>query len=46
MDLIKVWKCSHMEVDWGLSDVFEMTRDVGARGHAFKLSIPVCSPIF
>ena len=42
MDLIKVWKCFHMEVDLGLSGVFELARDVGTRGHAYKLSIPVC----
>ena len=42
MDLIKVWKCFYMEVDLELSVVFEIARDVGTRGHACKLSIPVC----
>ena len=37
-----MWKCFHMEVDLGLSGVFELARDVGTRGHAYILSIPVC----
>ena len=42
IDLIKVWKCFHMEVDLGLLGIFELARDVGTRGHTYKLSIPVC----
>ena len=39
---MKVWKCFHMEVDMGLSGLlFKITRDVGIRGHAYKLTIPV-----
>ena len=29
-------------VDVGLSEVFELARDLGTRGHNFKLAIPVC----
>ena len=43
MDLIKVRKCFHMGVDFGLSGVFELAWDVETRVHAYKLSIPVCS---
>ena len=42
MDLIKIWKCFHMEVDLGLLGIFEKARDVGTREHAYKLFIPVC----
>ena len=43
MVLIKVWKHFHMEVDLGLSGVFEISRDVvETGGHAYKLCIPVC----
>ena len=42
MDLIKVWKAFHCEVDVGLRGIFEVAQYAGTRGHSFKLSIPVC----
>ena len=41
-DIIKIWKSFRSEIDVGLSDLFEMARNVGTRGHSLKLSIPVC----
>ena len=41
-DLFTVWKSFHPVVAVGLSGVFELGRDVGTRGHNFKLTIPVC----
>ena len=37
-----VWKSFHSDVDLGLESLFEVARDVGTRGHRFKLAIPVC----
>ena len=42
LDLVKVWKCFHAEIDIGLLNVLELATNVGTRGHSFKLSIPVC----
>ena len=42
IDLIKVWKCFHAEVDLGLVELFERARFGRTRGHRYKLSIPVC----
>ena len=41
-DMIKIWKSFKSEIDVGLSEVFEMARSVGTRGHPLKMSIPVC----
>ena len=41
-DMIMIWKSFNPVVDVGISDMFEMARNVGTRGHLFKLSIPVC----
>ena len=41
-DIIKIWKSFNANVDVGISDMFEMARDVGTRGHSLKMSIPVC----
>ena len=37
-----VWKSFHSYVDLGLESLFEVPRDVGTRGHRFKLPISVC----
>ena len=42
IDLVMVWKSFHSDVDLGLESLFEVARDVGTRGHRFKLAIPVC----
>ena len=42
LDLCKVWKCFHADVDVGLVGVLELARDVGTRGHGLKLSVPIC----
>ena len=42
MDLIKVWKAFHCEIDVGLRGIFETAQYAGTRGHSFKLSIPIC----
>lgn len=42
IDLIKVWKCFHPVVDLGLVGMFELARNVGTRGHRYKLAVPVC----
>ena len=43
IDLVMVWKNFHSDiVDLGLESLFEVVRDVGTRGHRFKLAIPVC----
>ena len=42
IDLVKVWKCFHSEVEVGLGDLFERARSERTRGHRYKLSIPVC----
>ena len=33
-----VWKSFHSDFDLGLESLFEVTRDVGTRGHRFRLS--------
>ena len=40
-DLIKIWKSFHPDVDVGLSMIFERAREMGTRGHLYKLSIPL-----
>ena len=42
LDMCKVWKCFHADVDVGLVGVLELARDVGTRGHGLKLSVPIC----
>ena len=42
IDLVMVWTSFHLDVDLGLESLFEVARDVGTRGHRFKLAIPVC----
>ena len=42
LDLVKIWKSFHSEVDVGLLDLFEHAGGGVTRGHRFKLSIPVC----
>ena len=32
----------HSDIDLGSESLFEVARDVGTRGHRFKLTIPVC----
>ena len=32
----------HSDIDVGLSDIFEHVRNTRTRGHAYKLSIPMC----
>ena len=41
IDLVMVRKSFHSDVDLGLESLFEVARDVGMRGHRFKLAIPV-----
>ena len=41
-DLTQIWKAFHSDNDVGLSDKFEYARNTRTRGHAFKLSIPLC----
>ena len=40
LDVVKIWKSFYSDV--GLSEVFEMARSVGNRGHSLKMSVPVC----
>ena len=40
--LVMVWKSFHSDIDLGLKSLVEVARDVGTRGHRFKLAIPVC----
>ena len=40
LDVVKIWKSFYSDV--GLSEVFEMARSVGTRGHSLKMSVPVC----
>ena len=40
-DLIKIWKSFHPDVEVGLSRIFEHAREMGTRGHSYKLSIPL-----
>ena len=42
LDLCKVWKCFHADVDVGLIGVLELASEVGTRGHGLKLSVPIC----
>ena len=42
IDQVIVWKSYRSHVDLGLESLFEGARDVGTRGHRFKLAIPVC----
>ena len=42
IDLVMVSKSFHSDVDLDLESLFEVARDVGTRGHRFKLAIPVC----
>ena len=40
--MIQIWKAFHSDIDVGLSDIFEYARNTRTRGHAYKLSIPMC----
>ena len=42
IDLIRIWKVFHSEIDVGLSDMFEYASNTRTSGHAYKLSIPLC----
>ena len=42
LDLCRVWKCFHVDVDVGLVGVLELAGNVGTRGHDLKLSVPIC----
>ena len=37
IDLLMFWKTFHSDVDLYLGSLFEVARDVGTRGHRFKL---------
>ena len=39
IDLVIVWKSFHSECDLSLESLFAVARDVGTRGHIFKLAI-------
>ena len=41
-DLIKMWKVFHSFMSADLSGLFHLVRDSHTRGHAYKLTIPVC----
>ena len=43
MDLVKVWKSFHCDVDVGLSSMFVLANDDRLRGHSFKLRIVRCN---
>ena len=38
-DVVKICKSFYSDV--GLSEMFEMARSVGTRGHSLKMSVPV-----
>ena len=40
IDLIKIWKAFHSDIEVGLSDIFKYAINTRTRGHAYKLSIP------
>ena len=40
--MIQIWKAFHGDIDLGVSDLFEYARNTRTRGHAYKLSIPMC----
>ena len=40
--MIQIWKAFHSDIDFGRSDIFEFARIIRTRGHAYKLSIPLC----
>ena len=40
--LLQIWKEFYSDIDVGLSDIFEYARNTRTRGHAYKLSIPLC----
>ena len=42
IDLIQIWKSFQCDIDVGLSALFEYSRCTTTRGHAYKLSIPMC----
>ena len=39
VDMIKVWKSFHSEVDVGLSSLFQRSAVTGTRGHTYKLAV-------
>ena len=42
IDLIQIWKAFHIDINVGLSEIFEYARNTRTRGHVYKLSIPLC----
>ena len=42
IDLVMVWKSIHSDVYLSLDSLFEVARDVGTRGHRFKLAMSLC----
>ena len=42
IDLVKIWKCFHAEVDVGLCSLFELARSDVTRGHSLKMAVPIC----
>ena len=41
VEIIKIWKCFHAEVETGLVTVLERAQYTRTRGHQFKLAVPV-----
>ena len=42
IDLVKIWKAFHADVDVGLRELFEMARSRDTRGHRLKMAFPIC----
>ena len=42
IDLIQIWKAFRCDIDVGFSDIIKYPRNTRPRGHAYKLSIPLC----
>ena len=40
--MIQIGKAFYSDNDVGISDIFEYARNTRTRGHAYKLSIPLC----
>ena len=42
MDMVKVWKAFHCEIDVGLASIWEVLGLGRTRGHSLRLRMPVC----
>ena len=40
--MIQIWKTFNSDIEVGLNDIIEYARDTRTRGHAYKLSVPLC----